>query len=255
MYKASELDGCTIGATDGDIGNVRDLYFDDQNWAVRYLVVDTGGWLSGRTVLISPISVHAVQATQRRVAVNLTRKQVEDSPDIDTDKPVSRQYEQSYFAYYGYPPYWSGPSLWGAAAYPTAPVPAAIDAPREAVIRMQQEQAAADSHLRSSAEVSGYTIQATDDGIGHVEDFLVDDRDWAIRYIVVDTRNWWPGKKVLISPLWIDRFSWAEKKLYVTVTRDAVKSSPEYDPAMAPSRKYEDALYRHYGRNDVYWLP
>src|SRR5689334_4092581 len=111
---ADGLKGFTIGATDGEVGGVNDLYFDDERWVIRYLVVDTGNWLPGRKVLISPHAVRTTQWELRRVDVALTRQQVKGSPDIDTDKPVSRQHEAAFFSYYGYPAYWDGTSLWGA---------------------------------------------------------------------------------------------------------------------------------------------
>jgi len=112
------LHGFTIGATDRDIGTVKEGYFDDLSFTVRYLVVDTGGWLAERQVLLSPIALRAMDWDHRRITAALTKAQVEKSPPIDTDKPVSRQHETAYYGYYGYSPYWTGPYLWGAYPYP-----------------------------------------------------------------------------------------------------------------------------------------
>lgn len=147
------------------------------------------------------------------LAFLLTRQQVKDSPDIATDQPISRQQEAEYFRYYGYPVYWSGHGLWGVSMYPTYPgYPGAAALPPGYVVppteTPQAEAERGDPHLRSTREVIGYHIQALDGEIGHVEDFIVDDANWAIRYMVVDTRNWWPGKKVLVSPQWIKAVSW-----------------------------------------------
>jgi hypothetical protein len=255
LRSAYGLKGFTLGATDGDVGSVEEVYFDDARWGIRYLVVDTGGWLSGRTVLISPISIRGTDWGERTIKVDLTRKQVEESPDIDTDKPVSRQHEIAYFGYYGYPWYWGGPYLWGVGAHPldaASPLIPVDPAAAEVQARIDEERAAADHHLRSSAEVIGYSIHATDDDIGHVDDFLFDDASWAIRYMVVDTRNWWPGKKVLVSPQWIERIDWPSLEVFVKLTRATVKDSPEYDPSNPPTREYEAALHRHYGQSG-YW--
>jgi hypothetical protein len=252
LRTVTDLKGATIAATDGDIGSVQDLYFDDVSWTVRYLMVDTGAWLPGRQVLISPMAVDRPRWSDGRLPVRLTRKQVEESPPADSTKPVDRQYEERYARYYGYPYYWTGPSRWGATAYPdgmlTAPV-APPDAPAEVVTPGAEE---GDPHLRSAVDLMTYYLEATDGDLGHVEDFLVDDREWAIRYMVVDTRNWWPGKKVLVSPEWIRRVSWEDSRVYVDLTRDGIKSAPEYDPSAPLDREYEDRLYRHHQRRG-YW--
>jgi hypothetical protein len=214
-------------------------------------MVDTGGWLDGRTVLISPISVIYTDWDEERLDVSLTKKQVENSPDINTHLPVSRQHEAQYFGYYGYPYYWGGPFLWGPEVYPsdrTYQTTAAIEAIADRIGREST-----DSHLRSTEAVTGYYIGAADGEIGHVDGFVVDDRAWAIRYIEVATRNWWPGKKVLISPEWIERVSWADSKVYVGLTREAIKNGPKYDESIAITREYEEQLHSHYGR-PPYWL-
>jgi hypothetical protein len=248
---ASQLKGFTIRAVDGDLGTVDQFYFDDETWAIRYFTVDSGGWLGGRQVLISPYSVVHADWQTKFLDVALTKLQVENSPDIDTHLPVSRQHEADYLGYYGYPFYWAGPSLWGPALYPAGlaiPTTASREARRE---RVRKESL--DSHLRSSAAVTGYHIDAVDGEIGHLEGFVVDDRDWAIRYIEVATRNWWPGKKALVSPAWIERVSWTDSKVYVGLSREAIENGPEYDLSTPITREYENRLYLHYGR-PPYWL-
>lgn len=256
LRRASSLNGFTIGATDGDIGSVVDLYFDDQSWTVRHLVADTGRWLTGRQVLISPMSFRGIDWQNSRIEVNLTKGQIENSPSIETDKPISRQREMEYYGYYSMQYYWTGPYRWGAwatpytYAAPVAPPPERGTSPEREVFARQRQEG--DPHLRSCGAVTGYYIQTTDGDIGHVEDFLVDDGDWAIRYVVVDTRNWLPGKHVLVSPDWMDRISWADSTVYVNTTRERVQNSPEYDPARPPDRAYEARLYDYYGR-PRYW--
>jgi hypothetical protein len=250
LRNTSQLKGLVIRATDGELGAVDQFYFDDDTWAIRYLTVDTGGWLGGRQVLISPVSVVNTNWETRRVDVSLTKDQVENSPDIDTQMPVSRLHEAAYLQYYGYPYYWGGPYLWGPTFYPSSlamPIAASMQALPDSL-----DGEWTDSHLRSSEGVTGYHIEAVDGEIGHVDGFVVDDEAWAIRYIEVATRNWWPGKKVLVSPAWIERVSWADYKVYAGLSREAIKSGPEYTESMAVTREYEDQLHLHYGR-PPYW--
>ncbi|HXV81026.1 MAG TPA: PRC-barrel domain-containing protein [Candidatus Binatia bacterium] len=253
LRAVDELKSFALGADDGEIGKVIDSYFDDEKWTVRYLIVDTGGWLTGRQVLISPMSISKVDWHANRINVRLTKKQVEDSPSIEEDKPVSRQHEMDYFTYYNYPYYWTGPYVWGPASMPghaIAPRPQNSQA-REI---LEMKQASEDVHLRSIREVTGYYIGAKDGDIGHAEKFILDDENWTLRYMVVDTRNWLPGKKVLVSPEWISSVSWSDGRVYVDLTRDAIKSCPEYDPDQPIDRGYESRLHEHYQR-PRYWKP
>ena len=243
---AKHLADYKLGATDGEIGKVRDFYFDDQSWTVRYLVADTGNWLAGFQVLISPYALEAADENAMVVPVALTRKQIEHSPSLDTHKPVSRQYEMQYYPYYGWPAYWGGPDIWGGAAFPTQRIGGWSEL--TAVSQASQN----DPHLRSTAAITGYAISAQDGEIGHVEDFVIDDETWGIRYLVIDTRNWLPGKKVLISTLWIDQISWAESKVAIHLTRESIEHAPEYSAEGLITRDYESHLHHHYNR-DGYW--
>ena len=250
LRSAKELSGYTIGASDGDIGQVDDVYFDDEAWVLRYLAVDTGRWLSGRRVLISPISLGHPDWMVQRLPVALTREQVQHSPDVDTQKPVSRQHEADYLRYYGYPYYWGGIGMWGMGVYPgylmtASAVQGVMTVPPE---EAKASQEAADSHLRSCNAVTGHHIEAIDGEIGHVEDFLLDDETWAIRYLVVDTSNWWLGHQVLVAPRWITAVSWLEGKVSVNVKRQAVKDAPPYDAVAHLDRQQEMGLHEHYGR-------
>ena len=251
LTNAANLKGLVIRATDGEIGTVDQFYFDDEAWAIRYLTLDTGGWLGGRRVLISPISVVHTDWQMKRLDVALTKKQVENSPNIDIHKPVSRQHEAVYLGYFAYPYFCGGTNMWGPALYPSGlPIPATVI--NEALAdRIRKEST--DSHLRSNEAVTGYHIDAADGDIGHVEGFVMDDQSWAIRYIEVATRNWWPGKKVLVAPSWIQRVSWMDSKVYVGLSREAIKEAPEFLESVPITRKYEDRLYLHYGQAP-YWL-
>ena len=242
------MTGYRLGAIDGEFGKVKDFYFDDETWTIRYLVADTGGWLPGVQVLISPFAVKSVDDAEKHINVSLTKAQIENSPSIDTDKPVSRQFELKYYQYFGWPMYWYGPALWGPGPFPV--FEGYIPPPAETEHEIEEH---ADPHLRSTSEMRKYHLRAGDGEIGHVEDFLIDDETWAIRYLVVDTRNWWPGKKVLVAPQWIERVSWTEALVYVDLARETIKSAPEYDPSAPITRDYEHDLYQRYEK-DPYWI-
>ena len=265
LHSSAELEGFKIGATDGEVGKIRDFYFDDHSWVIRYLVVNTGAWLADRQVLISPFAIGEPDWEQNVLPVSITRQQVKDSPSIDTDKPVSRQHEVGYLGYYGYPLYWGGSGMWGGYGYPGAMMTGLgyggtdaqyrrteADTARrsyeEDIVRREQQ----DPHLRSCSEVARYHIHASDGEIGHVDGFLVDARSWSIRYLVVNTSNWWIGHKMLVSPEWIKDVSWAAGTVNVDLTRAAVQSAPPYDPETQLDRIEEDSMYKHYGRTG-YW--
>jgi hypothetical protein len=233
-----------LRARDGDIGKAEEFYFDDKYWVVRYLVADTGSWLSDRQVLISPYALGQADDAERVLPVRLTKKQIEDSPPLISHQPVSRQYELDYYAYYQWPYYGYGPYSWGFNPYLVR------DGALEGIINREQNW---DPHLRSTRDATGHHIQAQDGELGHVADFIIDDESWAIRYLVVDTKNWWPGKHVLVAPGWIERISWEDGKVFVNLSREDMKRSPAYPPsAHALDRDYEVTLYRHYNRNG-YW--
>jgi hypothetical protein len=249
LIKAKDMRGLRLGARDGEIGKIKDFYFDDGNWVIRYLVADTGSWLVDRQVLISPHAVREIHSVPgRTVEVDLSRKQIEESPSIETDRPVSRQFEVQYYQYFNWPVYWSGPWEWGMTA-----VPGYWGASGAEMPPVSKEQGG-DPHLRSGGEILHYTIQALNSHFGHVEDFILETQNWALRYLVVDTRNWWPGKRVLISPQWIGWVSWAEARVYIDLDRETVQRAPAYDPAAPLTRDYEKELFAYYGRVP-YWEP
>lgn len=255
LRSVRQLQRFAIRASDGNIGSVEDFYFDDERWAVRYLVVDTGKWLPGRRVLISPHHIASLDWTAEELHLTLTRDQVKNAPDIDTHKPVSRRQEVAHYAYYGLPPYWTGPALWGGAPYPMTASPAAR-AEMDRYVQEEQARAAAqgDEHLRSTREVIGYTLHAEDGELGKIDDFLVEDESWAVRYLIINTSQWWFGKRVLIPPAWMTSVEWAKQTAYCRVTRQQVKGSPPYDRAEHLDRQWEADYFRHYGAAP-YWSP
>jgi hypothetical protein len=254
MLKSLEsLHQAPVQARDGEIGTVSRYLLDVDQWAVRYFVVHAGTWWQGREVLISPMSVAEGTLASGRIAVSLTREQVRNSPPYDPSRTLTRQHESDLLAHYGYPMYWAGPFLWG--PVPMATTGAAAAGPRDAV-RTEGNAATREaservSGLADSQAVIGTHLHATDGDIGHIDDFLAEDDTWSIRYLIVDTSNWWLGRHVLISPSWIERFDWAGHRLEMAVDRMSIKNAPGYD-TVPPSRDDEEALHRHYGR-PPYW--
>jgi uncharacterized protein YrrD len=254
IRSAKEMKKFEVVATDGQIGSVDDFYFDDERWAIRYLVVDTGRLLSGRRVLISPMSVSRTEWSEQQLLLSISRERVNNSPGIDTHQPVSRRHERDYLDYYGYPYYWGHAGLWGAHATPMLPTPEQIARQRARSAAAERKAAdQGDTHLRSASEVSGYVIHALDGDLGHVTDVLFDDVSWAARYLVVDTSNWWFGKHVLVAPEWVTDISWSERSVSINVTRQRLKSAPLYDRAEHVDRQWEAAYYRHL-QQPGYWL-
>jgi len=303
LHKADTLSGYNLRGIDGDIGSIKEFYFDDSHWTIRYLVADAGNWLFGREVLISPHSLGAVNSAEEYIAVNLTEKQMENSPTFNSGQTVSRQFEDEYNIYYGLPTYWNGKDMSdnrardtdmnaggnggrsvgssitgdnmmtgsGNGGWANSPNIAgdmnrvqggnggngagAIGSSVTEDMSMGREstpnQQIRDHQLHNTSDVSGYDIEAIDGEIGDVKDFIFEDETWAIRYLIVDTGGWLPGKKVLISPEWIERVSWDESKVFVNLTRDAIERSPEFTEGML-SRDYETGLYKHYNR-EGYW--
>lgn len=245
LIREKDLERYTLLAVDGEVGRVSDLFFDDDSWAVRYLLVNTNGWLTGRQVLISRIAMGEVRDADKTLRVELTRKQIENSPPLSSGESVSRQYEEEYHRYYNWPPYWELGGRWQIpwAQRSVGAAKGTRRAKRPTRERMQ---------LRSTSRVKGYSIIARDGEIGHVHDFVIDSQYWAIRYIVINTRSWWPGKLILVNPGWIERVSWPEQAVEVGLTRELIGSAPEFVPEKVITREYEAELFKHYGRQ-VYW--
>jgi hypothetical protein len=237
LRSTRHLIGYHLRATDGVLGKLKDVLFDDASWRVRYLHVDTGRWLPARQVLVSPEAVVDLRWQDRTVGVRLTRKQVEDSPDLRTDLPVSRQHEQELAQYYRWAPYWMPGGGLLAGGGPSLPL-----------VRPREEAPRGDPHLRAAREVVGYEVRARDQRIGHVDDLILETGDWSQRYLVADTRNWLPGRKVLLSTSWIARVDWVEGQVGVDLTAEEVRASPEYDPTEPVNREYEAVLHDFYGR-------
>jgi sporulation protein YlmC with PRC-barrel domain len=246
LTNASAINGYAVAASDGQLGTVQDFLFDDASWRVRWLVVDTGGWLSSRRVILRPSVLGHPDRAKREFAVRLTMKEVEDSPAIETDEPVSRQMETNTYDHYGWVPYWGGGLYmrdYGFAGGMASPYVGSNPSEGEHVDSHRND---GDPHLRSIEAVTGYHIHAKDGEVGHVADFLLEEGDWSIHYLVVGTRNWWPGKKVLISPRSARKIDWLERLISLDVDRDTVKGSPVYEASTIVDRAYENHFHSHY---------
>jgi uncharacterized protein YrrD len=237
------LEGLHLAAEDGEIGHVTDLYFDDATWVVRYLVVATGSWLFGKRVLISPNGVEKIDWGKKHICVALSREQVRNSPDIDTDRPISRKQEAEYHLYYNFPPYWGGAALWGRYEEP-GEIADGVDRENAEIDRSQSSDRG--SNLRSAKEVRGYRVIATNGEAGHIDTFLMNPDSWAIRYLVINTGNWLSRNEVLCTPKLIDSIEWADAVVKVNTSRELMESAPHYSPGGALARTEEIQLFEHF---------
>jgi hypothetical protein len=240
----SPLKGFAIEASDGRIGTIVDFLFDDTSWKVRWLVISRGIWLTGLKMLIHPSAISREDLEHQQFVVALTKAQVEDSAELLEDQPVSQQMENQLYSYYGWDPLWGVPISRRSPARWLRPWWAPTD---EAEARGEGRLRGADPHLRSVAEVTGYRVQAVDGEIGHVENLTIDDADWSVHYFIVDTRSWWSGQRVLISPLAVKAIDWFDRHVELNVSREFVKASPLWDPLVAFNDEYARRLHKHYG--------
>ncbi len=248
LWDASAIRGYSVHGSDGWRGTVFDALFSDDIWRVRWLVVNTGKWLSDRNVLIHPSALGQPDLAKRQFPVELTKSQIETSPDISADQPVSRQMESHLYDHYG----WDG--TWGDEYFGIGPLamglgtqPYMLSSRSRRRVNPEVRANDGDPHLRSIEAITGYHVHATDGAIGHVKDLLVDDVSWGIRYILIDTRNWWPGEELLIAPCSVRDIEWTGKLVALDVTREQVKGSPRYDPSKTVDRVYDEQLHTYYG--------
>jgi hypothetical protein len=266
LRRATDLFGYNVLAQDGEIGQVHDFYFDVEEWTVRYLVVDIGFWIFGRKVLIAPDVLQAPDWERRLMPVDLTKRQVEESPELDFNTGVTRGYQESLHGHYGWPTYWGAPRATpttgdlhtgtslpmsgDAGGYASTQAGArGSDLPREVEIAMRESE---HTHIYSINDFTGFSLEATDGSVGSVDDAFIDDADWTLRYLSIDTGTWLPGRKVLMALDWVTQVDLDKSKVYVDVTREQVEQSPEYDPHGSLGRDYEGALYNYYGYR-TYW--
>lgn len=245
LRSLTELEGYSLIATDGDLGHCRDFLFDDETWTVRYMVANTGPWLLGRKVLVSPAFIEQPRWESRGIPLTLKREQIEECPPLDTDAPVSRRYEQAYHDFFATPYYWMGNGLWGNYGYPglMVPTPSA-----EQIPNARLDESPDETHLRSLKEVTGYRLRAHDDNAGHLTDAIVDDQSWAIRFLVLDTSYLPFSKKLLIATEWITEVSWIDRELRIDVSAEQLEDAPEFDPSTPVNEAQETVLYDYFGR-------
>lgn len=241
MQNVNNLLGLSLMAIDGELGKVKDFYFDDGTWVIRYLVVDTGHWLPGQKVLIAPDSLGKPDWDNRVLPVKLTREQIRMSPPVEADKPVSRQHEEQLAGYYGWPTYWAAPAIPAVNMMPAHVAPKPGNPP-------PPNRPRGDIHLRSGKEVTGYDITARDGDIGRVEAMVGAADRWEISYVAVDTGNWFGGRKVLLPVDRVCEISWADRHIRTELTRDAISQGPEYDPSKPVSQPDMERLRRVYSR-------
>lgn len=235
LFSTNRLFKYKIHTTDGECRKVNDFLFDDILNITRYIVVNNGGWLLGRQVLISPVAVGQPDFDSDVLPTVLSKANIEQSPPIETDRPVSRQHEHDMALYYNWPMYWDS-----------------INATINTSVAEEPEQIEGDPHLRSVSEITGYHIQCMEGTVGHVEDLIIDTESWCLRYLIIDTQDWLPGKKVIIAFDWITHITWDDRKVHIDLTRDQVKNAPTFDPRIPVNRAYETQLYDFYGRPS-YW--
>jgi len=251
LRSLKELYGYKILALDGDIGKVHDFYFDDESWIVRYLVVDTGPWILGRKVLISPLALGQPDWMARKFPVSLTRDDVKNSPDVNTEYPVSRQQQEALHNYFSWPAYWATP-------YTSSP---ALSAAIDAEIEMSQVGEAVaekteievDKHLRMAREVLSYNVAGRDGHLGKVDKFILDDQTWDLRYLLLKTGILPDDKQVLIAPFWIKWIRYENKEVFVDLKKQVIRDCPGFDPNQPIQRDYEEVLYDYYGK-PYYWI-
>jgi hypothetical protein len=240
LRNLKKLQGYALRAADGDVGRIREFYFDDDYWTVRYLAVD----LDAKQVLISPVYLGGIDDDRKVVQVTLSKEQVQESPSSRAATPIPRQQERRFFSYYAWAPYWLRADRWGTESYPSylsVPGIRTGDIP---------ESGLGDPDLRSTGIVGQYRVAALDGELGTVDDLIADDNGWVIRYLVVDAGAWLPGRKIVLSPLWINRVSWSSDAIMADVPRQVIRDAPPYDPSRPITGEYEERLAAYYGSSE-----
>lgn len=239
MVSYKQIKHFSIHATDKDIGGVRDILFDDKDFVIRYVVADTNTWLPlSRKVVISPISITRLDQEEETVDVSMTSDTLKNSPSIDEHKPVSREFEETLFRYFGYGYYWIGPGAWGDFAHPNQ-----LADPELAAMGKEELDNKPENHLRACGEVSGYEVATQEDNVGHISDFVFDIESWQIQMLVVDTNNWLPGgKKLAVLPSDIKSIDWSSHNVSVDLTHEGLMARPEVDLDKLGDAAYIEAL-------------
>jgi hypothetical protein len=247
LRSLKDLQNYKIHAKDGDLGSVHSFLFDDLSWSLKYLVVDTGKWLPGKKVLISPFDIDDLLWKDKIMNLRLKIDDIENSPSINDKQPVYLQMQEQ-----------KRKKLSSTTIIPAVgtPIPTYVTLNEDLQlneITKHAEKNNINTHLRSSLEVMGYHMNATDGEIGYLDDIIIEDNlTWKIHYIIIYIGNWLTGKKVIVSPNWIDNIHWENKLIDIDLTKEKVEESPEYNPSEPVNREYETVLYDYYGK-PKYW--
>ncbi|HKL11973.1 MAG TPA: PRC-barrel domain-containing protein [Halanaerobiales bacterium] len=255
LANTEELKGFDVYSEDEEIGKIEDYYFDKDYWVTRYLAVDTGNWLVERDVLISPESIDNIDYGNGNIKLNIPTEKIENSPPVIKEEPLLRTKEKDLADYFSWPYYWNGTG----SSKPGVSGMVPNNLIREITIKENMNKKSPNSNkdevkagLRSVNKMINYDIHAVDGRIGHVEKFILDDDNWLVRYIVVETKNFLPGKKVVLAPEWITDIDWVREEVAFNLKKEEIKNAPEYDPVIPVSELYEKKLYEHYDK-EKYW--
>jgi len=226
LHSIKRLYGRRLGALDDKIGHVEDCYFDDKNWAVRYFVADTDWWNFPRRVLLSPHAFGPIPEHGTALPVHLTREQIKRSPSLKMEGPVTRDFETDYYSYYDWPFYWQGGWLWGPSDSPTRKQPMTNTAGCQTSTPpgpCAHQPVDANASLRSARAAFGLPVYSGADSVARVADFLMDEKNWRIRYLVLDAGHWYARKEVLISTRKVLSIDWDRSRVEITPTREAIE--------------------------------
>lgn len=249
LQSVNDLKGYDIFATDGEIGNIEEFYFEDINFKMRYLVANTGNWLTGKQNLISPVRITHLDRENRRVRVSLTKEEVRKSPTVDKHLPVSRQMEKMVSDYYGNTYYWDDRPDLNATQLATVNAARATVKSAMTTTSVVSAESPQDVHLRSAQETAAYEVAGLDGTFGKIVDFIVETDNWTMRYVTVDTGSWLAEKQVLVSTGWIEGFNWSNRRVNMNLTRAQIESCPDFNEVAEITNEYETRLQKHFDGN------
>ncbi len=214
MYYTTEtINGFRVMAEGGEVGRIHDCFFDESSRHIRYLVVRTGSWLLGRDVIIVPSHVRDLSLEDEQLTTDLTKDELKNSPDVDTEKPISRRREIEYLSYYGMPMYWG--------SMPGIP-PTGAPTPPEAAPEDGDDTA---SELRSAREITGYALQSQDGPAGTIKDIVFSPETWAVTHLLVRTGGWFSGKEIAVAIKWVEEIDWSRAVVGVDMPNDRLRDT------------------------------
>ncbi|GGD02692.1 hypothetical protein GCM10007216_36830 [Thalassobacillus devorans] len=259
LYFASTLKNYNIQANDGELGKVKDLYFDDKKWTVRYLVADTRKWLPGKKVVVSPSGVKAVDTGEEVVHVENNKEDIRHNATLEEKQDFSYEKEMELSDTFGWKQYWAGEFLWGGYLTPMDPVE---EPARAAEPQTTQEPPINDNvhdrkdKLRSSESIKGEfkhgVVHGENGKIGYIKDLMIDEGTWRIRYLLVDTSEWSTNERVLLSPDWLQSVDWLTNDFYIDLKLETIEDGPNYEKDQTVTKEFEEMIYRKY-RKEPYW--